>query len=250
VAVNRSGVDLRDLGMGQQPVLAVVRRSDARVEQAGHHRPRRPDLDPCPPRSWCSPPSPLPSPAACRAEPARRPDRHRQADASPPSCKGHRGQRLVALRPPGVGPPLALPARRRSGTSSPPVPWLKATSTWLISRRRSSSQQRRTTTSQPSIAPGSSAPLATSKEPTPGCGATSSTEQTMNSGRSNCRLEPRRSSNESVPPRRAGAAPADSTRGGEAVHHISVVRCRDVATSGNSPDNVKIYPLSRHCLAT
>ena len=52
-------------------------------------------------------------PAPAAAEPARRPDRHRPAGASTPPCTAHRGQRLVALRPPGVGPPLALPARRR-----------------------------------------------------------------------------------------------------------------------------------------
>ena len=45
------------------------------------------------------------------------------------------------------------------------------------SRRTSHSQRRRTTRSQPSTAPRSSAPRATSKEPTPGCGATSSTER-------------------------------------------------------------------------
>ena len=49
-------------------------------------------------------------PAAAR--PARRPDRHRPAGAPAPPRQAHRGHRLVALRPPRVGPPVALPARR------------------------------------------------------------------------------------------------------------------------------------------
>ena len=82
----------------------------------GHHRPGHPDLD----RPRHRPDGAerrrrRRDPAAGPAHPARRPDRRRPGGAAPPPCRPHRGQRLVALRPPRVPPPLALPP----GCSSP-----------------------------------------------------------------------------------------------------------------------------------
>ena len=105
---------------GQRDVL-VRRGGRLRRRHRGHrdgvprpHRARRPDLDrPGHRHRGAERGRGSDHPAAGTAGSARRPHRHGPAAASSPPRQARRGDRLVALRPPGLGTALAVPDRCR-----------------------------------------------------------------------------------------------------------------------------------------